>query len=421
MPGGNSTTWNDQVETMAKAWAEVQKKMWENWYDLARTAPAPPLYTDMADQWQKVAAQSLEAWTATAEPTAKTVAERLVASQKTFVDFLQFLADAWKAVMARVEAGEDWQKNLKVYTDQLRQEFFHTPEAMKRVNQDLQELWGLYLDEWNKLAQPWVKSSQVAREQLGQAITSDGSALINLANLYWDAYERTFGRLVESPSLGYTRELNEKLLKGFDAWQDFRQASIEYQIILADTWVQAFEQFIKELVALAEKGQPVRSVRELMLLWNNSADPVFIEIFRSEKYIRIQGRLLNTAMHYRLHQREITELFLKISDIPTRTEVDEAHRNIYEQRKELKALKKAVAETSTSTRKELEEAQRSIETLQQEVRALKEALAALTTKPAPPPPKTKPTPKTSKVATQSKPAAAKPAAAISNQEGGEPR
>jgi class III poly(R)-hydroxyalkanoic acid synthase PhaE subunit len=427
MPGGNSTTWNDQVETMTKAWAEVQEKMWENWYDLARTAPVPPLYTDMADQWQKVAAQGLEAWTATAEPTAKNVAERLVASQKTFVDFLQFLADAWKAVAARVEAGEDWQNTLKVYTDQLRQEFFHAPEAMKRINQDLQELWGLYLDEWNKLAQPWVKSSQVGRGRLGQAITGDGSALIDLANLYWDAYERTFGRLVESPSLGYTRELNEKLLKGFDAWQDFRQASIEYQIILADTWVQAFEQFIKELAALAEKGQPVRSIRELVLLWNNSADPAFIEVFRSEKYIHIQGRLLNTAMHYRLHQREITELFLKISDIPTRTEVDEAHRNIYEQRKEIKALKKAVVETSASTRNELAEAQRSIEALQQEVKTLKEALAALTPKPAPPPPttsarpKTKPIPKTSQAATQTKPAAAKPAAMTSRKEGGEPQ
>lgn len=401
---------------MTKAWVEAQKQMWKNWYDLARTAPAPPFSADLAEPWQKVAAQGVEAWTATTEPTAKSVSERLLASQKTFVGFFQFLTETWKAVAAKAASGEEWHNTLKTYTEQWRQQLLQSPESARQINQDLTELWQLYLKEWNKLAQPWLKSSQLARGHLGQAITGNGSELIDLTNLYWDAYERTFGRLVESPSLGYTRELNEKLLKGFDAWQDFRQASFEYQVILADTWVQAVERMIKELVALAEKGQPVKSLRELVLLWNSVADPVFIEVFRSEKYIHIQGRLLNTAMHYRLHQREITELFLKTSDIAARSEVDEAHRNIYEQRKELKALKKVVAELSPA-RQELEEARQSIEGLRQEVKALQQALAAVAAKealqPAPAPPKTKPAPK--RPAAKSKAAAAQ----ASSQEGGE--
>lgn len=423
MPGGNSTTWSDQIETMTKAWAEAQKQMWEKWYDLARTAPAPPFYADLAEQWRKVAAQGVETWTATAEPTAKDVSERLAASQKSFVDFFQFLTATWKAVAAKVASGEEWQNTLKTSTEQWRQQLLQAPETMRHINQDLTELWQLYLKEWNKLALPWLQSSQLARGHLGQAITGNGSELIDLTNLYWDAYERTFGRLVESPSLGYTRELNEKLLKGFDAWQDFRQASFEYQVILADTWVQAVEQVIRELVTRAEKEQPIKSLRDLALLWNNVADPVFIEVFRSEKYIRIQGRLLNTAMHYRLHQREITELFLKTSDIAARSEVDEAHRNIYEQRKELKALKKAVAELSPA-RQELEEAHRSIEELRQEMKALKEALAAVTAKEAlqpaaAPPVKAKPAPKAAKSTAKAKAAAAQTSPA-SSQEGGEP-
>jgi class III poly(R)-hydroxyalkanoic acid synthase PhaE subunit len=404
---------------MTKAWAEAQKQMWEKWYDLARTAPAPPFYADLAEQWQKVAAQGAETWTATTEPTAKNVSERLLASQKSFMDFFQFLFETWKAVAAKIASGEEWQSTLATYTEQWRQQLLQTPEKMRHINQDLAELWQLYLEQWHKLAQPWLKSSQLARGHLGQAITGNGSELIDLTNLYWDAYERTFGRLVESPSLGYTRELNEKLLKGFDAWQDFRQASFEYQIILADTWVQAVERMIRELVALTEKGQPVKSLRELALLWNNVADPVFIEVFRSEKYIHIQGRLLNTAMHYRLHQREITELFLKTSDIAARSEVDEAHRNIYEQRKELKALKKVVAEFSPA-RQELDEARQSIEALRQEVKLLKEALAAVTAEEAfqtaSGPPKAKPTPKAGKPAAKGKAAVA---AQASSQEGGE--
>jgi class III poly(R)-hydroxyalkanoic acid synthase PhaE subunit len=377
MPGGNSIPWGEQVETMAKAWTDAQKKMWENWYELAQTAPAPSFTSDWAGQWRKIATQGFEAWAASAEPTAKEAAERLFASQNALMRFWEFSFNVWKAMATKIEVGEDWQSVLKENTEQLRQQLLQSPEAMRQVSHDMTELWQLYLEELNKLAQPWVKSSQIARGHLGQAITGNGSALIDLTNLYWDAYERTFGRLVESPSLGYTRELNEKLLKGFDVWQDFRRVSFEYQTVLANTWIKAFEKLMKELVVLAEKGQPIQSVRQLVLLWNNVADPVFIEVFRSEKYIRIQGQLLNTAMAYRIHRREILELVLKILDMPTRSEVDEAHRSLYEQRKELKALKKTVAETG-SMRAELAEAQRNIAELRQEVKALQEALAQVT-------------------------------------------
>lgn len=417
MPGGNSTPWGEQVETMARVWTDAQKKMWESWYDLARTAPTPPFYPDWADQWRKFAAQGFEAWTANAEPTAKDAAERLFASQNTLMHFWEFAFNAWKALAAKMEAGEDWQSVPREFAEQLRQQLLQSPGATRQISQDMSELWQFYLGELNKLAQPWLRSSQLAHGHLGQAITGNGSELIDLTNLYWDAYERTFGRLVESPSLGYTRELNEKLLKGFDAWQDFRRASFEYQTVLADTWVQAFEKLMKELLVLAEKDQPIQSVRQLVLLWNNVADPIFIEVFRSEKYIRIQGQLLNTAMAYRIHRREILELVLKILDMPTRSEVDEAHRSVYEQRKELKALKKTVAETA-SIRTELEAARRSITELRQEVKALQETLAQVTTQPTPAAtPAAAPAKKTSKPAPKNKGQAS--AAAVGNPEKGE--
>jgi len=45
-----------------------------------------------------------------------------------------------------------------------------------------------------------------------------------------------------------------------------------------------------------------------------------------------------------VHERQIIEVFLDLYDLPTRSELDETHRRIYELRKEVKALKKAMAE-----------------------------------------------------------------------------
>jgi len=191
--------------------------------------------------------------------------------------------------------------------------------------------------------------------QVGQAATGDGSAVIKLTNLYWDAYERTFGRLLESPSLGHTRELTQDLLKGFDAWVDSRRAILEYQSGLAEGWTQAFEQFVRKLVSLAEKGEKIQSLVQLLNLWIDVIEGVFTTRFRSEDYLQKQSRLVNTVMAYRLIEREIVEAFLKTSHLPSRSELDEAYRRIYELRREVKELKKSLrdikAELSDQSKK----------------------------------------------------------------------
>jgi class III poly(R)-hydroxyalkanoic acid synthase PhaE subunit len=244
---------------------------------------------------------------------------------------------------------------VKNYADHFRQQFLQFPQGATQAAQDTDELQRLYLEEWQKLVQPWAESLRRVPWHVGQAATGDGSAGIKLTNLYWDAYERTFGRLLESPSLGHTRELTQDLLKGFDAWVDSRRAILEYQSGLAEGWTQAFEQFVRKLVSLAEKGEKIQSLVQLLNLWIDVIEGVFTTRFRSEEYLEKQSRLVNTVMAYRLIEREIVEAFLKTSHLPSRSELDEAYRRIYELRREVKELKKSLrdikAELSDQSKK----------------------------------------------------------------------
>jgi class III poly(R)-hydroxyalkanoic acid synthase PhaE subunit len=98
---------------------------------------------------------------------------------------------------------------------------------------------------------------------------------------------------------------------------------------------------MRRLVALAEKGDTVPSVKTLLGLWSETVDQVFTDVFRSEAYIRIQGRLVNTATAYRVREREIVDACLKTSHLASRSELDEAYRRIYDLRKDVKELKRA--------------------------------------------------------------------------------
>ena len=352
--------WTEQTEAMVKTLAGTQKQMWNNWFPLMPGIPSPTSSVSsdgsVTDQPPQAAVPGFTIWTAGSEQILKDVAERLRTTQDNMLRFLELSLRAWKAITANTDSVEGRQTALQNYTGSLRQQLLQFPQEMQKGLQDTNELWRLYREQWQGLVQPWAKSMRQAPWHFGQASTGNGSALMALPNLYWDAFEKTFGRLLESPSLGLTRELNQDMLKGFDAWLDYRRASFEYEATLGETWIHAFEEFMRQLVALAEKGETIPSVRKLLFLWVEVVDRVFTDVFRSDEYIRIQACLVNTATAYRLREREIVEAFVRTTHLASRSELDEAYHRIYELRKDVKELKKSLqtikAEFSTQVNKQ---------------------------------------------------------------------
>jgi class III poly(R)-hydroxyalkanoic acid synthase PhaE subunit len=220
--------------------------------------------------------------------------------------------------------------------------------------QNQAQLWQLYVKGLQKLSHLWAELLRQSLEStsrgiVGNAATSGMSAghrspLSELTDLYWNIYEKTFGSILLSPNLGYTREFNHKLLQGFDSWINFSKASFDYQIVLVNVWVRTFEELIRELASSQEKSEKIQDWRQLLQIWSSVFDRVFAQTFDSEDALAIQGNFLNAAMTYRLQQQKILEVFLKMNDLPVRSEVDEIHHSIYELRKELKSLKKALTE-----------------------------------------------------------------------------
>jgi len=222
---------------------------------------------------------------------------------------------------------------------------------MDRVTlQNQAQLWQLYVKGLQKLSQLWAELLWQSLESTSRGMVGDRSPLSELTNLYWNMYEKTFGSFLLSPNLGYTREFNNKLLQGFDTWINFYKASFDYQLVLLDVWERTFEELMRELVSSQEKSDTIQNWRQFLHVWSSVFDRVFAQTFRSEDALAIRGKFLNAAMTYRLQQQQLVEVFLKMNDLPVRSEVDEVHRSIYELRKEIKSLKKALAESQSNAR-----------------------------------------------------------------------
>jgi len=358
---------------MMNVWTEAQKALWESWSNVMQggmTNPATMFSgmfsgmpnTGMFDQWQKMATQGMNAWMGDSEPAAKNLSRQMVAAQATMMRFLEMTTRAWNTMLPKLEAGEDWQTVLNNYMTEFRKQMTPDVSQMMQASQGLGNLWQSYLQQFQATAQPWMRSTTNAPGFFGVAMAGEGAAaLTDLTDMYWKAYEQTMGNMVNVPSVGFTRELEEKMAKGFAAWMKARQAMNDYMIVMSDGWNGVYEEVLKEMMNRAEQGKPIETVRDLVRMWTTVADRSFDQVFRSEKYSQVQGEFVSAYMEYRVHEQRIVDEMMKYSHFPTRTEMDEAHRNIYELRKEVKALKKqlngaakqpaAAPKKTTSTKK----------------------------------------------------------------------
>jgi class III poly(R)-hydroxyalkanoic acid synthase PhaE subunit len=320
-----TNSWSGMADQLIKTWTEVGTQAWKSWFDLMGLATRNPI--------------------ADTKPGMESINQRFVENQELLLRLFRLSFNTWQDIFPKIESGEDWQYSLKNYTEQLRSQVDDFSKGTLKVNQNAAELWQLYIKEMQKFSQLWANALGASMGPLSQAaVTRTSQPWIELNNLYWNlVYEETFGSLMQIPLLGPTREFNNKLLGAFDTWTKLYRASIDYQILLADIQAQSFEELMRELISLAEKGEKVKDWRQFQELWGRTADDVFEKAFCTEENLKVRGRFLNALNSYRLDQQELMEVWMKTMNMPLRSEVDEVHKSIYELRKEVKNLKKTLA------------------------------------------------------------------------------
>lgn len=164
-----------------------------------------------------------------------------------------------------------------------------------------------------------------------------------LQGLPAEAWQREARAWLNMPAFGFAREHQERWQKLAQAHLDYIEQSRSYQSILGEATQDAFARFERKLVERGEAGQPVTSARALFDLWIDAAEEAYAEVALSPRFRDAFGRFVNAQMRLRgALQREV-EHMCGLLGMPTRTEVDAAHRKVTRLERELRSLRDAVA------------------------------------------------------------------------------
>jgi hypothetical protein len=197
------------------------------------------------------------------------------------------------------------------------------------------ELWMAGAAQLQRMSQPWADFVQ---QSFGGAGTMNGPA--GAGDPLGAALERSFGLLADFP--GLNNELPALLREAAGNTLALQRARESYRVIMAATWQRTFEEITREVLRRAAANEAVASPGAFLSLATSIADRVFVETFRSERYIAAQHDLSSALADQRRCEARVVDLYARSGHFPTRREHDDALREISELRRDVHALKRAV-------------------------------------------------------------------------------
>jgi class III poly(R)-hydroxyalkanoic acid synthase PhaE subunit len=121
------------------------------------------------------------------------------------------------------------------------------------------------------------------------------------------------------------------------AWQAYLRAQADCHLrmqTLLQAYGQVFTQSLQavqeQVEARAAQGAPIAGVRELYELWIKCGEQIFAVAARDPEFIAAQAAGGNALSRLKLAQQALMELWLKMHDLPTRSELNSVHLRLRE-------------------------------------------------------------------------------------------
>lgn len=171
---------------------------------------------------------------------------------------------------------------------------------------------------------------------------NDFSQWFEQAAPYLQQWQREGQSWLGMPAFGFAREHQERLQALALAHSSYQQQSQAYNALMAEAGQNAFARFEDKLAERSEPGRQLQSARALFDLWIDAAEDAYAEIALSPRFRDAYAALVNSQMKLRGAIQNEVEHATGQFGIPTRTEIDAAHRKIVQLEREVRRLRDAI-------------------------------------------------------------------------------
>lgn len=294
--------WGTGADGQVQDFERLARQYWAAWGDALRGA-APGTGQAGTQAWQ----DAIDWWTRYAHGSRSGINEALERFNAQARDWYAHMQEVAAQFAGRDHVAGDIAQAWKEALGAAGSNPF--PEMLRSIGG--RGLAGL--DQWVEDAAPWL-----------DAVRSEGMSWLRL------------------PAFGAGREHQERLQALAAALVEYEEANSAYNALMLKASQRAFTLFEDKLAAREEPGRQIETPRALFDLWIDAAEEAYAEVALSAEFRIAYGALVDAQMRVRAGLQAQVEQVCATLGMPTRTEVDSAHRKIVELERALRRLRDAV-------------------------------------------------------------------------------
>lgn len=306
-------------------WSEMQKQFFEAFTKYNQpsnpfaTSPfSTSAFSPQTNNWSDAMDLWWQAFKPDAAPASNNVFNKMLQQAKTYF----MLSEQFSKLYQGMEQSK---KNTDDFVHFLNEQFQNIESVIAENHQLFS--WSNFIDQCEKPA-----------ELLNNLATNTPLFSGEVINDFSPEMRKLRERFLTTPSVGYSRESQDKLQEAIRLWANYQDNYQEFHAVMSKLNHDALGRMRKKLLKMHKAGEKVESMRQVYNIWVESNEKVYGEFVFTDEYADMNARLVNSLMAFKNKSHEITEDYLSSMNLPTSGAIDALERRQHELRKQVKTL-----------------------------------------------------------------------------------
>lgn len=239
---------------------------------------------------------------------------------------------------------KSWEPALKTWQDfaskvNKKEMLENIVEGNKTGTENFHKFLKSGLDGFSFFQKKWMESAKNIDEifKQHQGEKNSGPEIFNMFN---DIYQKEFSKFFTVPSLGLSREYQQKIQHAIDKSNIFHVTLLEFLSFLYIPFEKSFIVVQDTLASLADKGSLPEDSKEYYQMWLKQLESHYMLLFKSSEYTNALNKVIEAMSEFVTARQQIVQDTIRQFGIPVEQDMDELYKDIYLLKKRIRSLEK---------------------------------------------------------------------------------
>lgn len=246
--------------------------------------------------------------------------------------------DLWKTYGDPTAMAKDFQeKYMNVTADVIKSLL---PEAMQPFMTRPMDFMNICVEYYKQFVSPWM---QIEPEIMDRIAKGDLDAYIDFFKDYQVKYEETLEKYFTVMGLGLNREANEDYMAAMNTWNKAMISMGELLAVITRTSSDSFKLINEKIADMLAEGKTLTTFRDFYDVWYSVSEDAYEQLLSTEEFAKVFDAFADRYSQYKIAQNKVYERMLAFLPIPTNTDMKSLYKTVYDLRKDVRDLKRALA------------------------------------------------------------------------------